>query len=82
MVFQIVTSREEMMMDHDDQEMFQCQAGTTCAFVYNPKRGDRKGKIPQGTSFRDLPEEWMCPGCGATKEKFRSMGKPDASEGK
>ncbi|THG54338.1 rubredoxin, partial [Muribaculum caecicola] len=26
--------------------------------------------IPAGTSFEDLPEDWLCPLCGVGKEDF------------
>jgi len=41
--------------------------------MYNPYKGDRKGKIPKGTQFKDLPDDWKCPGCGASKEQFKKM---------
>ncbi len=33
-------------------------------------KGARKGKIPKGTKFEDLPDDWTCPICGAGKEDF------------
>ncbi len=45
------------------EEMYQCQT-TNCGYIYNPDKGDRKGKIPAGTKFEDLPDEWRCPVCG------------------
>ena len=42
------------------EEMYQCQATATCGYIYNPDRGDRKGKIPKGTAFADLPDDWKC----------------------
>ncbi len=33
-------------------EMWQCQMAN-CGYIYNPDKGDRKGKIPPGTSFED-----------------------------
>jgi rubredoxin len=56
------------------KEMYQCQAIAACAYIYNPERGDRRGKIPKGTAFEDLPDDWRCPACGASKEKFKRMG--------
>lgn len=41
-----------------------------CGYIYSPEKGDPKGDIPAGTSFEDLPENWMCPICGAGKEDF------------
>ncbi|MDD2218508.1 MAG: rubredoxin [Desulfoplanes sp.] len=52
------------------EEMYRCQT-VNCGYVYDPDRGDKKGKIAKGTAFADLPEDWSCPICGATKKSFR-----------
>jgi rubredoxin len=57
------------------EEMWQCQT-TNCGYIYDPDRGDRKGKIPKGTRFEDLPEDWKCPVCGAGKKMFRPLAGP------
>jgi len=41
-----------------------------CGYIYNPEKGDPEGNIPAGTSFEDLPDNWICPVCGAGKEEF------------
>jgi rubredoxin len=56
-------------------EIYQCQTGN-CGYMYNPDKGDRKGKIPKGTRFEDLPEDWKCPICGAGKKMFKPMTIP------
>ncbi|UFS68781.1 rubredoxin [Geomonas sp. RF6] len=43
---------------------------TICQYVYDPALGDPDGGIAPGTSFNDLPDEWVCPVCGAGKEVF------------
>ena len=58
------------------EDMWQCQT-TNCGYIYDPDRGDRKGKIQKGTKFEDLPDDWKCPVCGASKKCF----KPLAGEG-
>jgi len=52
--------------------MYQCQVGN-CGYIYNEEKGDRKGKIPAGTKFEDLPEDWHCPLCGAGKHMFKKI---------
>jgi len=42
------------------EEIFQCQS-VNCGYMYNPDKGDRKGKITKRTKFSDLPDEWKCP---------------------
>lgn len=57
------------------EDMYQCQT-VNCGCIYSPDRGDRRGKIPKGTDFKTLPENWKCPVCGATKKCFRPLTGP------
>lgn len=41
-----------------------------CGYVYDPEAGDPDGGIAPGTSFEALPENWVCPVCGAAKTDF------------
>ncbi len=41
-----------------------------CGHVYDPAEGDPDAGIPAGTRFEDLPENWVCPVCGAAKTDF------------
>lgn len=41
-----------------------------CGYEYNPAEGDPDNGIEPGTEFEELPEDWVCPLCGATKEDF------------
>ena len=43
---------------------------TVCGYVYDPEKGDPDNGINPGTSFADLPEDWVCPVCGAPKSDF------------
>ncbi|MDY0041767.1 MAG: rubredoxin [Desulforhabdus sp.] len=52
---------------------------TNCGCLYDPDRGDRRGKIPKGTDFCDLPENWKCPVCGAGKKMFRPVRGPGST---
>jgi len=45
---------------------------TICAYVYEPKLGDETQGVPAGTSFVDVPEDWVCPVCAAAKSFFVS----------
>lgn len=43
---------------------------TVCGYVYDPAQGDPDNGIDPGTRFEDLPEDWVCPLCGASKDEF------------
>ncbi len=55
------------------EEMYQCRT-VNCGYIYNPDKGDRKGKIPKGVRFEDLAEDWKCPICGGGKKLFKPLG--------
>ncbi len=42
-----------------------------CGYVYNPEEGDEDAGIKPGTLFQDLPDGWICPTCGVSKEEFQ-----------
>jgi len=44
---------------------------SVCGYIYNPAEGDPDGSIPPGTPFEDLPSDWTCPVCGASKSQFK-----------
>ena len=44
-----------------------------CGYVYDPEDGDPEHDVDPGTAFEDVPEDWVCPVCGAGKEDFSEM---------
>lgn len=42
-----------------------------CGFVYDEAMGDPDTGIAPGTTWEDLPDDWQCPMCGATKAEFQ-----------
>jgi len=44
-----------------------------CGYVYNPDKGDPDGGIAPGTAFEDIPDDWVCPLCGAAKADFEKQ---------
>lgn len=45
---------------------------TVCDYIYDPAVGDGD-EIPAGTSFDDIPDDWVCPDCGVSKDFFEEM---------
>jgi len=54
--------KEEQPMDN-----YVC---TVCGYVYDPAKGDPDNGVEPGTPFEKLPDDWVCPVCGAGKEAF------------
>lgn len=44
-----------------------------CGYVYDPAAGDPDGGVAPGTPFERLPDEWVCPDCGAEKDMFEPL---------
>ena len=44
--------------------------GDICGFQYDEAAGDPDNNIAPGTKWEDLPDDFTCPLCGATKDQF------------
>ena len=49
---------------------YECQV---CGYIYDPTQGDPAGDVPAGTPFEKLPDDWVCPVCGADKSQFEKI---------
>jgi rubredoxin len=58
------------MTKDNNMEKWKC---TLCDYVYDPAVGDIDSGIVPGTAFEDLPNDWICPWCGAPKDSFRKV---------
>ena len=45
-----------------------------CGYIYDPEEGDPDNGVAPGTTFADIPEDWVCPMCCALKEDFSAEG--------
>ncbi len=48
-------------------EKYKC---VVCGYIYDPAEGDASGGVAPGTSFSELPADYICPVCGAGKDEF------------
>ena len=48
-----------------------------CGYEYKSSKGDLENGIGKGTDFEDIPTEWLCPLCGASKEDFELLSEDD-----
>mmetsp|Transcript_42112 Transcript_42112/g.76989 ORF Transcript_42112/g.76989 Transcript_42112/m.76989 type:complete len:199 (+) Transcript_42112:95-691(+) len=49
---------------------------SSCDWEYNPEKGDSfliGGMIKPGTEFEELPSNWRCPTCRASKDSFNEV---------
>lgn len=50
-----------------DDEAYTCEI---CGWEYHAKQGDPENDVTPGTPWKDIPEGWCCPDCGAEKDAF------------
>jgi rubredoxin len=43
---------------------------SVCGYEYDPAAGDPDNDVAAGTAFKDIPDDWVCPVCGADKDSF------------
>ena len=44
-----------------------------CGFYYDEELGLPKEGIAPGTRWEDVPEDWICPECGAMKSDYQMV---------
>lgn len=44
-----------------------------CGYIYDPVNGDPDSGVKPGTAFEALPDDWLCPNCGAPKDQFEKV---------
>ena len=49
---------------------YQC---VICGFVYDESKGWPDEGIPPGTRWNDVPDDWTCPECGASRDDFEMV---------
>lgn len=55
-------------------ELWRCGTSDCPGYTYDPRRGDDVFGILAGTPFQQLPEDWVCPRCGSSKDGFYLLG--------
>lgn len=58
---------EEKEVEATKASKYEC---TVCGYIYDPELGDPDSGIKPGTLFEELPDDWVCPVCGAAKSEF------------
>ena len=48
-------------------KVWQCR---TCGYLYDEAAGDPAEGLKPATRWADIPDDWVCPVCGAAKQDF------------
>ncbi len=67
---QIESPKVKSIRDNIEKDMYQC---IHCQTIYDAEYGDPEANISAGTSFRQLPADYVCPTCGGKKEGFQKV---------
>ncbi len=46
---------------------------TVCGYIYDPELGDPDGGVDPEMPFEELPDDWVCPQCGVSKDMFEEL---------
>lgn len=50
-----------------------------CGYIYNESEGDPGSGIRPGTSYDELPDDWLCPECLLEKSMLKQFGSERAA---
>ena len=56
-----------IIVTEENMQKYVCDV---CGYVYDPEAGDPDAGVNPGTDFANLPQDWVCPLCGAAKDNF------------
>jgi len=67
-----IEKKPKAKLEKGDQKMkkYKC---LMCGYIYDPAVGDPDNGVAAGTAFEDLPDDWVCPECGAGKDEFEPV---------
>jgi len=60
-------SKEKSIQGAKEMKKYKC---LMCGYIYDPAVGDPDNGVAADTAFKDLPDDWTCPECGADKDEF------------
>jgi rubredoxin len=66
-LFRFSGRAEKKQKGGGDMKKYTCNV---CGYVYDPAVGDPEHGVKAGTAFENLPKDWVCPVCGASKDDF------------
>ena len=62
--------KEKSVQGAKNMKKYKC---LMCGYIYDPDVGDTENGVEAGTAFEDLPDDWVCPECGAGKDEFEPI---------
>jgi len=66
-------SSESMNPEGATEQQYRTWMCIICGYVYDERLGEPDEGIAPGTRWEDIPEDWTCPDCGASKDDFEMV---------
>lgn len=76
MAFRVIIAGLFPQTPGEGKEHLRVYLCSVCGYEYEEAAGDPRGGIAPGTRWEDVPEDWVCPICGADKSMFTLKGNP------
>jgi len=57
------------IIEEGEMKKWKC---SICGYIFDPSKGDPDNGVKPGTAFEEIPEDWVCPTCGAGKDMFEA----------
>lgn len=70
LVRQYIQKNQQNTKEESTMDKYFCNP---CGYVYDPEKGDPEHGIAPGTPFEDIPNDWVCPVCGVSKDMFMRL---------
>lgn len=77
-VLEEVSEEAERPPTPAEMDCYECRS---CGYTYEPTKGDSRTKVPVGVQFKELPNDWRCPVCGASRSQFSNVGPAGTASG-
>ena len=71
-------SEEEKPLTPAEMDRYECRS---CGNTYEPTKGDSRGDVSPGVEFKNLPVDWRCTVCGASRSQFSNIGPAGQASG-
>ncbi len=60
----------KIMIKGVEMKTYMC---VVCGLIYEEENGWPEDGIEPGTKWDDIPDDWVCPDCGVSKDEFEMM---------
>ncbi len=56
-----------------EEQVYKKYICLVCGWIYDEEQGEPEEGLAPGTLWKDIPDDWVCPDCGAGKSDFEMI---------